>query len=114
MKKQVLPYKICDCSVISRDAIGVPSFFAEMFVRDCAVEFSDSEEIARRRKRDVDVCVRLDNYFTTLAIMIDLAQKDEKNVSDKILNGAKEDLAYLQREYYICRREDPDEWQELL
>ena len=65
----------------------------------------DNEEIAKRRKRDVDTCVRLDNCFATISAMLDFAQKNEKVVSDKILNDLQEDLAYLQREYIISRRD---------
>ena len=55
-------------------------------------EFSDSAEIAKRRRRDVDTCVRLDNYFATLSAMLDFAQKNERAVSDKILHDIQEDL----------------------
>lgn len=93
--------------MISCDTIDEQSL-RNMLAHDRDVIFSDSAEIAKRRRRDVDTCVRLDNYFATLSAMLDFAQKNERAVSDKILHDIQEDLLYLQNEYCISRREIRD------
>lgn len=108
MKKIKNTYAINEGDMISHDTIEEGLFFMNMLAHDRDVIFSDDEEISKRRKRDVDTCVRLDNYFATLSAMLDFAQKNERTVSDKILHDAQEDLMYLQNEYYISRRETAD------
>lgn len=108
MKKNKNIYALNEGDMISCDTIDEQSLFMDMLAHDRDVIFSDSEEIAKRRKRDVDTCVRLDNYFATLSAMLDFAQKNERIVSDKILHDIQEDLLYLQNEYCISRREIAD------
>jgi len=68
----------------------------------------------RTRKQQIEFHIRSDDYFGTLAATIDLAkQAFEKDLNKtatkkrqiKILNKLKKDLVFLQKNYYITKKQ---------
>lgn len=94
--------------VCSRDDVVEKFFTKELLIHDEVMVSDEEKEDHERRVRDVDTCIRLDNYFATLSAVIGLMRDSEHAECGVVLDKIKQDLDYLQENYTIVKRKDDD------
>ncbi len=107
-------YQISDGHVVSRDFKKEEINYSELIINDKECNLVDRRHYDKgKRVKDIQLCVKFDNYFANLASILNFvveAEGSEDSSLGVVLKKIEKDLAYLQENYTIVERDCKDNY----
>lgn len=109
-EKQVkMKYQINDNHTISQDVSDEMTGCSNLFINDSEIDNSTDKSYYDKKKRikDMELCIKFDNYFATLASILNFVVEtngmEDSNLGI-VIKKIEKDLGYLQENYTITER----------